>query len=150
MAMVAIFYFLLFVDVDVPWKKPKWNRTNQYFRCNGVKRGVATGNTWPVPGCFTSLTDDLFIVERIRLKILAGQDAILPLEGIISLLILLATLLGAYYYLNYQDQMDLHQKEKLIVDHEKGLKHSLLVKNHHLPQDTPSSTGFDSIKANIY
>lgn len=28
-----------------------------YFVCEGVVNGVATGNTWPVPSCFTDETD---------------------------------------------------------------------------------------------
>ena len=35
-----------------PFHKPKWTRTSSYFRCTGVVNGVATGKTWPIPGCF--------------------------------------------------------------------------------------------------
>lgn len=38
--------------VNLQWGKPKWNRTNRYFRCVGIVHGVATGGTWPVPSCF--------------------------------------------------------------------------------------------------
>jgi hypothetical protein len=152
MAMVTILYILFVVDVNVPWKKPKWNRTNQYFRCNGVQRGVATGNTWPVPGCFTSMTDDDFLlVDRIRQKILDSQDAILPVEGTISVLILLAIVVGSYHYLDCQDRTDIHKKEQppimFVVDHEKGLNESLRLKNHPLPHETTRS---DGRQRNIY
>ena len=35
-----------------PFRKPKWQRWNRYFSCEGVINGTATGNTWPVPDCF--------------------------------------------------------------------------------------------------
>jgi Glycosyl hydrolases family 28 len=44
-------YFVMIVQFQ--WGTPKWNRTNQYFRCTGVEGGIATGGTWPVPSCFT-------------------------------------------------------------------------------------------------
>jgi len=35
-----------------PFPKPKWKRTNRYFACEGIVRGIAKGNAWPVPRCF--------------------------------------------------------------------------------------------------
>jgi polygalacturonase len=35
---------------DTPWK-------DDYYYCEGVKDGVATGTTWPVPPCFEDRTD---------------------------------------------------------------------------------------------
>jgi hypothetical protein len=34
---------------DQPWGE-------NYYKCEGVKSGVATGNTWPVPPCFEDQT----------------------------------------------------------------------------------------------
>lgn len=30
---------------------------DEYFTCSGVKKGVAHGDTWPVPSCFEDLTN---------------------------------------------------------------------------------------------
>jgi len=35
---------------DAPWGE-------DYYYCKGVKTGVATGTTWPVPPCFEDQTD---------------------------------------------------------------------------------------------
>jgi hypothetical protein len=35
---------------DQPWG-------DDYYTCAGVKSGVATGTTWPVPPCFEDQTD---------------------------------------------------------------------------------------------
>jgi hypothetical protein len=40
-----------YTDDHLSFGKQKWQRTNSYFRCMGV-RGVAQGPTWPVPDCF--------------------------------------------------------------------------------------------------
>merc|ERR1711871_678441 len=42
------------VVVNSPGEKP-WG--DDYYKCEGVKSGVATGTTWPVPPCFEDKTD---------------------------------------------------------------------------------------------
>lgn len=41
------------VKVNNPGTKP-WG--DQYYACKGVKNGIATGDTWPVPPCFQDKT----------------------------------------------------------------------------------------------
>jgi hypothetical protein len=35
-----------------PLSQPKWKHRHEYFVCQGVVRGVAKGQTWPIPDCF--------------------------------------------------------------------------------------------------
>lgn len=41
------------VRVNNPGLKP-WGK--DYYKCEGVAVGIATGNTWPVPPCFKDAT----------------------------------------------------------------------------------------------
>lgn len=50
--LFLIFFFSALFCLVVPFRKPKWERIDQYFRCRGVNNGVARGKTWPVPNCF--------------------------------------------------------------------------------------------------
>lgn len=45
-------FFSCICCLILPIRKPKWERTNQYFECKGVVNGVSKGTTWPVPTCF--------------------------------------------------------------------------------------------------
>jgi len=38
-----------------PFRKKEWQKTDRYFRCEGVFNGIANGSTWPVPECFEKL-----------------------------------------------------------------------------------------------
>jgi hypothetical protein len=42
---------------DTPWGE-------DYYNCGGVKTGVATGSTWPVPACFEDQTDKTLAALR--------------------------------------------------------------------------------------
>lgn len=35
-----------------PFHKPKWQKWNRYYSCEGVINGTVSGKTWPVPECF--------------------------------------------------------------------------------------------------
>jgi hypothetical protein len=53
--LILIVLFVKAVLEQFSWSStPKWNRIDQYFRCQGVMNGVATGGTWPVPSCFVN------------------------------------------------------------------------------------------------
>jgi Glycosyl hydrolases family 28 len=53
--LILIVLFVKAVLEQFSWNTtPKWNRIDQYFRCQGVTNGVATGGTWPVPSCFVN------------------------------------------------------------------------------------------------
>jgi hypothetical protein len=58
MALLAAIYGLLVglsYLVTFPGR-PLWEKTNQFYMCEGVTNGVAKGNTWPVPYCFLNET----------------------------------------------------------------------------------------------
>ena len=42
----------LFGATLLPHQKPEWLKADRYYVCQGVKKGVAKGNTSPVPDCF--------------------------------------------------------------------------------------------------
>jgi hypothetical protein len=42
--------------IELPGK-PDWEKTNRYYKCEGVTNGIAIGNTWPVPICFVNKTE---------------------------------------------------------------------------------------------
>ena len=52
-------------------KKTKWG-TN--YLCEGVKSGVATGTTSPVPPCFKDRTDKALAAEAAAAKAAAAQQ----------------------------------------------------------------------------
>jgi len=48
---------VVFEDVVVENPPPGGVWGTEYWKCEGVASGVATGTTWPVPPCFEDLTD---------------------------------------------------------------------------------------------
>ena len=58
-ALLAVVVFVLAGGVVAGWMAHRGDHTghaDQYTRCEGVKNGVATGNTWPVPSCLDDRT----------------------------------------------------------------------------------------------
>eukprot|EP00522_Entomoneis_paludosa_P002746 CAMPEP_0172475036 /NCGR_PEP_ID=MMETSP1065-20121228/69659_1 /TAXON_ID=265537 /ORGANISM="Amphiprora paludosa, Strain CCMP125" /LENGTH=686 /DNA_ID=CAMNT_0013233229 /DNA_START=148 /DNA_END=2208 /DNA_ORIENTATION=+ len=50
--LFLVFLFSTVFCLVVPFRKPKWQRMDHYYKCKGVINGVARGETWPVPRCF--------------------------------------------------------------------------------------------------
>ena len=50
--LFLVFILAAMFCLVAPFRKPKWQRTDEYYRCRGVGKGIALGSTWPVPKCF--------------------------------------------------------------------------------------------------
>ena len=50
--LFCVFFFSCLCSMALPFRKPKWERTNRYYECKGVNNGIARGSTWPIPACF--------------------------------------------------------------------------------------------------
>eukprot|EP00523_Entomoneis_sp_CCMP467_P022330 CAMPEP_0168836444 /NCGR_PEP_ID=MMETSP0727-20121128/4615_1 /TAXON_ID=265536 /ORGANISM="Amphiprora sp., Strain CCMP467" /LENGTH=674 /DNA_ID=CAMNT_0008889837 /DNA_START=121 /DNA_END=2141 /DNA_ORIENTATION=+ len=50
--LFLVFLFSTVFCLVVPLRKPKWERMDRYYKCKGVRNGVARGDTWPIPKCF--------------------------------------------------------------------------------------------------
>jgi hypothetical protein len=48
--VLSILLWTSFTSAEMP--KPRWDRSSSYYACNGVVKGIARGNTWPIPYCF--------------------------------------------------------------------------------------------------
>jgi hypothetical protein len=52
--VLSILVWTSFTSAAFP--KPRWHRTSSYYACKGVVKGIARGNTWPIPYCFDDET----------------------------------------------------------------------------------------------
>jgi hypothetical protein len=71
-----------------PFWKPKWQKTNRYYACEGVSRGIVRGKSWPVPYCF----------EKERPSWSESILVVLRSTGDRSIVLLLAITLLALFY----------------------------------------------------
>jgi hypothetical protein len=68
--VLSILIWTSFTSAALP--KPKWHRTSRYYACEGVVKGIAKGNTWPIPYCFDDETPPWWQSSQVTVLVVAA------------------------------------------------------------------------------